>query len=307
MTMMTLYGSGSEARAAYRRLSDRIGAVVDPWRAGGELEGLPVRASLRGLEQSRILVASMHYAEICERLLDEGTSPDRIRIYFRGELTPLTKISGHVERVLAARRFCQAYFEEKMAGIPDFSSRTEFLAFCSRRAPAAGLRLEFGVLDGASIDVIAAHSEGTVHGFDSFEGLPADWTFGYAAGALSREGRLPEVRSNVSLVPGWFEDRLPGFLESHTGDVALVHLDADLYESTRFVLDRLGDRIVEGTVLVFDEYLYMNDPDHDDFRAFQDWRGRRAYRYLARCGHRVALRMGSEEQTNPDRQESLRA
>ena len=57
------------------------------------------------------------------------------------------------------------------------------------------------------------------------------------------------VRSNVRLYRGWFEDTLPAFCEQHPGPIAFLHLDADLYSSTRTVFDLLGDGIVPGTVI----------------------------------------------------------
>ena len=44
-------------------------------------------------------------------------------------------------------------------------------------APRSGLVLEFGVASGSSITGIAGEMpHRTVYGFDSFEGLPEDWT-----------------------------------------------------------------------------------------------------------------------------------
>jgi hypothetical protein len=81
-------------------------------------------------------------------------------------------------------------------------------------------------------------------GFDSFEGLPADWE--HALGATTKKrsfdvgGRIPSIaEGNVEFIKGWFEDTLPGFLREHadlfSNDV-VVHLDADLYGPTVFVL-----------------------------------------------------------------------
>jgi hypothetical protein len=44
-------------------------------------------------------------------------------------------------------------------------------------------------------------------------------------------------------------------LDEHPGPIAYGHLDADTYQSTKYVLDRIVDRFRPGTVLQFDEYL----------------------------------------------------
>lgn len=127
-----------------------------------------------------------------------------------------------------------------------------------------GLWLEFGVCSGRTINLISKCTNNKVYGFDSFYGLPEDWGNHQEKGTYSREGNLPSVNHNVELVVGLFEDTLDSFLEEHKGPIAYLHLDVDLYSSTKFVLDKLYDRIVEGTVISFDEiYNYPEYMDHE--------------------------------------------
>jgi hypothetical protein len=127
-----------------------------------------------------------------------------------------------------------------------------------------GLWLEFGVCSGRTINLISECTNNTVYGFDSFYGLPEDWGNHQKKGTYSTYGNLPNVNSNIELVVGLFEDTLDSFLEIHKDTVAYLHLDADLYSSTKFVLDKLCDRIVEGTVISFDEiYNYPEYADHE--------------------------------------------
>lgn len=126
------------------------------------------------------------------------------------------------------------------------------------------LWLEFGVCSGRTINLISKCTDNKVYGFDSFYGLPEDWGNHQQKGSYSREGNLPSVNHNVELVVGLFGDTLDSFLEEHKGPIAYLHLDADLYSSTKFVLDKLCDRIVEGTVISFDEiYNYSEYMDHE--------------------------------------------
>merc|ERR1712046_451579 len=69
---------------------------------------------------------------------------------------------------------------------------------------SAGLLLEFGVASGGSIRQFAnIVPSRTVHGFDSFHGLPEVWA-GLDAGHFDQEGRLPDVPNNVQLHVGYF-------------------------------------------------------------------------------------------------------
>ncbi len=141
------------------------------------------------------------------------------------------------------------------------------------------MTLEFGVRYGGTLRFIARHSGGrAVHGFDSFQGLPENWR-DIKKGAYSTEGNLPKVPDNVSLHVGWFDEALPGFCQDHDGPVRLLHVDCDIYSSTATIFEHLGDRIVPGTVIVFDEYLMNEGWREDEFKAFQEAVERHAWKY----------------------------
>jgi hypothetical protein len=133
-----------------------------------------------------------------------------------------------------------------------------------------GLICEFGVYRGDTINHIASLIDGTVHGFDSFEGLPEDWRGGFEQGAF-RCGQLPSVRSNVVLHKGLFDESMPQFLLDHSQNIAFMHVDCDLYSSTRGIFDLLRDRIVPGTVIQFDEFLNYPGWQQGEYKAFSEF------------------------------------
>jgi len=136
-------------------------------------------------------------------------------------------------------------------------------------ARVAGLVLEFGVRFGVSIRQIAELANQQVHGFDSFEGLPEAW-HGEPRGSYSTFGAVPSVPPNVTLHKGWFEQSLPDFMQTHGGPVRFMNVDCDLYSATSTVLDTLAERIVRGTVIVFDEFLGYAGWEQDEYRAFRE-------------------------------------
>ena len=96
-----------------------------------------------------------------------------------------------------------------------------------------GQILDLGVYQGASTRTLAGiHPHKTIHGFDSFEGLPEDWGH-HGKGSFGEvKGALPNVPDNVKLHKGWFDDTLPGWLAQHNEQpISLLRVDCDLYLS----------------------------------------------------------------------------
>ena len=122
------------------------------------------------------------------------------------------------------------------------------------------LLLEFGVFRGESLRefvTINTAPRSLFYGFDSFEGLPEDWRT-TKAGHFSTDGEMPQIEdTRVRLVKGWFNRSLPPLLdqiEAEAGDRAVVvHLDADLYSSTLYALNRISERI-PSFYFIFDEF-----------------------------------------------------
>jgi hypothetical protein len=162
--------------------------------------------------------------------------------------------------------------------------------------PVHGFVCEFGVFMAESINRIARRRpDRPVFGFDSFEGLPERWREGFGPGTFSTEGRLPSVEPNVRLFKGWFEATLPAFAAEHPGPAALLHVDCDLYSSSKCVFQHLGGRIVPGSVIVFDEFFNYPGWEAHEFRAFSEFAALRrlTFEYLAynRSHEQVALRV----------------
>jgi len=173
-----------------------------------------------------------------------------------------------------------SYFVERMARARNLVGRSELLEFALGECDVDGLVLEFGVYRGASLRFLAQRTDRIVHGFDSFEGLPEDWTHFQKKGRFSLDGNVPEFdEPNIRTHAGRFADTLPGFLVTHPGPVRFAHVDCDLYSSTAEVLSAIAPRLVRGSVLVFDEYLNYPGWKQHEFRAFQEFVAAHSLRY----------------------------
>jgi len=135
------------------------------------------------------------------------------------------------------------------------------------------LWLEFGVCHGSSINYISKFTEDKVYGFDSFEGLPEKWRDGFDKGSFNRKGILPQVNSNVELIKGWFNETLVNFIQTHNKKVSFIHMDADIYSSTKYVFDVLKDYIDKDCIIIFDEFVNYPgfDGDTGELKAFYEF------------------------------------
>ena len=161
------------------------------------------------------------------------------------------------ELQMRARSEAADFVQAEMPEAPIFQTHRDIIRFAVENSASDGLFLEFGVATGNTIGEIAssAPTGKTVYGFDSFQGLPGDWS-GHieTSGAFKQKG-LPKVSSNATLVPGLFGETLPSFMTGHDGPVSFAHIDCDLYSSTVTILENIGSRFQAGTMVLFDEYF----------------------------------------------------
>jgi hypothetical protein len=156
-----------------------------------------------------------------------------------------------------------------------------FIALLDSLREVPGDIVECGVGYGKSLTILVfgvslLDLERTVHGFDSFFGFPMasvqdlgprvtsvtvpdGWTETspqlieaiLETDRLREDSLLRKRPVTLKLVPGFFPDTLPEHLPD---EIAFLHVDCDLYESTRVVLEQCLPRMSSGGALVFDEY-----------------------------------------------------
>ncbi len=131
--------------------------------------------------------------------------------------------------------------------------------------------LEFGVAKGVSFrwwTERITNPEARFYGFDTFSGLPEDWG-PFRKGDMNNGNNPPEIAgSRHRFFQGLFQQTLVPFLQEYkAGRRKVIHMDADLYSSTLYVLTLLTPFLKAGDILFFDEF---NVPMHE-FKAFREW------------------------------------
>jgi hypothetical protein len=188
-----------------------------------------------------------------------------------------------------------AYAETHMQNAMAFEDKKLLWDYVLSVAPREGIYAEFGVWKGESINYFAKRlPQTTLYGFDSFEGLKDDWPgLGQARGHFSLGGKVPEVASNVRLKKGTFEQTLPAFLATDPRPFAFVHVDCDTYGSTRTILDLIPNRLIPGSVLLFDEYFGYRGWRREEWKAWQEFTKANGieYEYIAFSSGPVGVRI----------------
>ena len=180
------------------------------------------------------------------------------------------------------------YAEKNMSNALVFfdEAKIEMYLYAINNIKIDGYVAEFGVFQGASLNFIAERlPQKTIYGFDSFYGLPEDWSgWEKPRGSFDLQGRLPNVFSNVELINGYFKDSLPKWIKNNTGPFGLLVIDCDIYSSTNDILNNINlNQLQEGTLILFDEYFgYINWRNHE-FKAWQEFVKKHNidYEYLA--------------------------
>lgn len=136
---------------------------------------------------------------------------------------------------------------------------------------------EFGVRAGRSLNwLIDEYPTQVIHAFDSWQGLPQEWDHGTGEVA-DMSCDPPTVPDHIQLHKGWFKDTVPLWKQKNTGPIAFLHMDADIYSSTKEVLTSLNKQIVAGTIITFDEFCNfrlsgkMSKWQEQEFLALVEW------------------------------------
>jgi O-methyltransferase len=118
---------------------------------------------------------------------------------------------------------------------------------------------EVGVYQGGSalfLYEIAQEQGRFLHLFDTFEGMPTAGEFDTHKVGDFADVDFDRVRRSMPLAifyKGLFPDTMPAELSP----LAFVHIDCDQYQSVKDSIERLWPLVVEGGIMLFDDYSYL--------------------------------------------------
>jgi O-methyltransferase len=129
-----------------------------------------------------------------------------------------------------------------------------------------GAIVECGVLDGGTAALMGYYSKDRpIHLFDSWSGLPhasekdgaeAHIWDGQVVGSMRRVTSIMQKlgidQRRVRFHKGWFSDTFP---KAEIENIALLHIDADLYESVKLSLETWTPKLSRGGYIQIDDYF----------------------------------------------------
>jgi len=163
-----------------------------------------------------------------------------------------------------------------------------------RTVTLPGVIMEFGVFKGVSLvrfcilrDLLSNANTKKIIGFDTFGKFPKakhkndrkhTEDFIKEAGNLSiGDDQLYEslnrraLGANVELVKGDICKTAPKYVDEHPElKISLLHIDVDLYEPTKVILEQLYSKVVSGGVIIFDDYATFGGETNAIDEFFRD-------------------------------------
>ena len=197
--------------------------------------------------------------------------------------------SANKHRPYVDNQYAQEFVDQYCLKATPLKSDADVLRFASDHATIKGYILEMGTGAAKTTNFLAAlNPTQKIYTFDSYEGLPEDWDKGVGSRVINKgsfclrdpnSNYLPPVLNNVIICVGDFKKILPKFKTQilKNDPIALLNVDSDLYSSAKEAFDILGDNIIPGTVIHFDELYNYPNYQQGEWKALQEFIKRKGY------------------------------
>ena len=148
--------------------------------------------------------------------------------------------------------------------------------------------LEFGVGKGESIryfaDRFIKHNI-EITGFDSFTGNPEIWPgTSNTIGSSNQDGHIPRnLPTNVKIIKGLIEKTLKNYIQENKSlKIDFIHIDVNIYSTTKYILQNTKKYLSKDTLIVFDELVnYPYWWKNGEFKALTEVFDKTEYEFIA--------------------------
>ena len=179
----------------------------------------------------------------------------------------MRKVLWYLETLILSARFMQKIkINEKMKDSKAFPTRKRLWKYLKNRLKPGYIVFEFGVASGTATKFWATTGVDFKHwyGFDTFTGLPEDWTRGgisvLNAGTFDQTlifgTGFPKVEATyeITWIKGLIEDTFSDKFINNLGENNFcIFIDVDLYKPSLHILKILSNYLKKGDLIYFDE------------------------------------------------------
>lgn len=170
-----------------------------------------------------------------------------------------------------------AYFEKVLSNIDLEKSKDN-------------LFIELGVFSGLTLDLINRNTGNLkVYGFDTFTGLPEDWASSNGNILYEKDYFSTPVPSDTDknkFIVGKIEDTLLNFLSEKKQKIKFIHLDLDLYSSSKYAFNIIFDYLDDEAIIVVDDIYNFSSWDEHSIKSLSECFNDSKYELvpIATCG-----------------------
>ena len=101
--------------------------------------------------------------------------------------------------------------------------------------------------------------------------------------------KLSKLDKNIKIIKGRVEKTIDEFINKNSNKISFVHFDLDLYEPTKYILERIKKRIKSKGVLLFDQMYGVPGWQKHEFRAFTETFTEDEFEYLSFGPRQIAI------------------
>ena len=137
-----------------------------------------------------------------------------------------------------------------------------------------GIWLNFGIKDGEIINQISKNTDKNVFSFDEFENsfYKKDDSIIYTFQKFKEEIK-PFLNKNIKILPGYLNETISSFKKKYLKNevISFIYIHSFSYQTTKQIIYSLIDKINNGCIIVFNEFINYKNFFIYEFKVFYEF------------------------------------
>ena len=193
--------------------------------------------------------------------------------------------------------------------IPNLNKDPLYYVLVNPFIPSEGVWLNFGIKDGEVINQISKNTEKNVFSFDEFENT----SFKKEGDSIIynfqkfKEEIQPFLNKNIKIFPGSLYETISSFKKKYLNNeiISFIYVHSSSYQTTKQILYSFVDKINNGCIIVFNEFINYKNFFIYEFKAFYEFVQELKINYEFIGSHEI-FQMKSQEIKNSRKSVAIR-